>query len=188
MTRQWSALGFLSLLIASPIWAHTGSISGGLGAGVAHPFHGMDHLLAALVVGMLAATQGRQTRWGVPAAFLAGMAAGVVFGLGAGAPGWLEWAIALSVTGLGVVIWQSGRINAAGLFAVAAVAGGVHGLAHGLEAGGAAQAPALYLGGLLIATAILHAIGMGTGWSLRDRVRHAGLPVAAAGMTLLLIS
>jgi urease accessory protein len=168
---------------------------GGFLAGFAHPWLGLDHLLAMIAVGLLAAQMGGRARWLLPAAFLSAMAWGGMVGLRFAALGsleWvrLEWAIGLSVVLLGASV-ASGRRYPLLLAACAMGTFGLfHGHAHGTEIPVAA-APALYAAGFLVATAVLHLAGLVAAHHLlaNDRaasvVRLAGGAIAGAGMLML---
>jgi hypothetical protein len=76
----------------------------GLAAGLAHPWSGIDHVLAMTAVGLLAARLGGRALWAVPAAFLSLMAlGGIVTASGLSLP-FAEVAIALSVAVFGFTI------------------------------------------------------------------------------------
>jgi urease accessory protein len=174
-------------LAAAPASAHPGH-DGGLGQGLLHPFTGVDHLLAMVAVGVVAAIGTRhRSRWAVPGAFLAGMVVGGVAGMvGLPLPG-VEVAIAASVVALGVVVAGAVTTSGRGLLAGLVVAGMAHGWAHGAEAPKSGHA-ALYVTGFLLATVALHLAGMGVGTAVRDRrlVRIGiGAATAAAGALLL---
>lgn len=168
-----------------PASAHTGQITSGLTSGLTHPLIGPDHLLAMVAVGIVAVTLDAAVV--VPATFVASMVAGGTLGmLGVPFP-FTEAAIAVSVVALGgaVVAGESMRANVA--LALVAVAGLVHGHAHGAEAPLAAH-PAVYVLGFVLATVGLHASGVAVGVGIRRRpaVRTTlGTLVAAAGVGLL---
>ena len=67
-----------SILVAPGVaMAHPGhGAELGLSAGLAHPWSGIDHVLAMTAVGLLAARLGGRALWAVPAAFLGLMALG----------------------------------------------------------------------------------------------------------------
>lgn len=168
--------------------AHTfGAHGAGFTEGVAHPFLGLDHLLAMLAVGLWAAQRGGAARWSLPLAFLAAMAGGALLAnLGVQAA-FAETLIAFSVLALGGLI--AGRARpplAVGAAAVAVFALG-HGYAHGLEMPEAGS-PWGYGAGFLLATASLHGAGVLLG-SKAGRpallVRAGGAVIAAAGLILL---
>jgi urease accessory protein len=179
-----------TLLIALPgsALAHTGhgSVSG-FGAGLLHPFTGLDHVLAMVAVGMLGAQIGGRAIWALPLAFMSVMlscAAAAQAGLPP-LPG-VEFGILLSVLVLGGLV-AFGRplpqVLALGLVALFAM---FHGHAHGAEAPATASG-LLYGLGFLGATGMLHASGLGLGSALgrlgrRDALRYAGLGIVALGL------
>jgi len=180
-----------SLVAAAPVSAHTGHPINGLGDGLVHPIFGPDHLLAMVAVGVVAAlVTNRRIAWLVPAGFLAGMVMGGLAGLaGVSFPG-LEVAVAASVVALGLLVTGLARVTDVWLPALALLFGAAHGLAHGGELP-AGAAPFAYVGGFVLATAALHAVGMLGGSQLRARpgVRAAvGAALAAAGVGLLALA
>jgi urease accessory protein len=173
--------------VAAPALAHPGHVAGGLGAGAAHPFLGLDHLLAMVAVGLWAvrAEGAGPVLWRLPAGFLAAMAAGMA---GLSVPG-MESGMALSVIALGLAVALALRSGTAAALAVVAAFGVAHGVAHGAEMP-AAAAPLAYAAGVLLGTAALHGIGLGLGLSLRrlaggTMARAGGLTIAALGALLV---
>lgn len=66
----------VSLLATGSLFGHPGHTEAPLFEGLAHPFGGLDHLLACALVGLLA---GRMARiWTAPALFLGGLVAGLL--------------------------------------------------------------------------------------------------------------
>jgi urease accessory protein len=174
------------LLLASGAEAHVfGEHAGGFAAGVAHPFTGLDHLLAMIAVGMWAAQGGARSAWGVAPSFVAAMAAGSALALGGFALPHVEAGIASSVLVLGLFVALAVRlpllagVSLSGAFAL------FHGYAHGAELP-AMVSPFTYAVGFLLATAALIAGGCAVGRMLNVRLlRFAGLCVAAAGAAFL---
>ena len=181
--------GLLAYVAILPVAeAHTfGSQGAGLMAGLTHPFVGLDHLLAMIAVGIWAGQLGGRAVWLIPLTFVSIMAAAATlasFGL---LLPLVEPAIACSVLVLGLLIAGSVRLPTSlgallvGLFAV------FHGYAHGLELPQAAS-PILYGAGFVLATALLH--GLGIGFALNSRQhkmlqRIAGYSlIAASGLFL----
>lgn len=165
--------------VAAPAMAHTGHGLDGLGAGFAHPFHGVDHLLAMIAVGAWAAQQGGRAVWALPAAFVCVMALGGVLGFaGYTLPG-TESVIVASVLVLGAVVAAAAKLP----LAVAAPAVGAfalfHGLAHGAELPEAANAPA-YAAGFVAATALLHGAGIALAFALRGATPRLALRALGA--------
>lgn len=176
----------LSLLLASgTAAAHTGHATSGLAAGLAHPFAGMDHLLAMLAVGLWAAQTGDRRIWLLPAAFMAMLALGAGVAQLAPALQLVEPGIAASVLVLGLLIAGRSRFALPASIALTASFGLLHGYAHGVEMPGAAE-PAAYALGFLAATAALHLLGIALGLASRERyARIAGAGIAASGMWML---
>ncbi|MCA1999796.1 MAG: HupE/UreJ family protein [Hyphomicrobiales bacterium] len=179
------------LFTATPALAHVGADAGAhdFASGFAHPFGGLDHCLAMIAVGLVAAFLGGRARLALPGAFLGAMLAGFVAGAAklAALPAY-EAMILASVIGLGLALLVAQPVPllpAAGLVALFGLA---HGFAHGIEG---ALTPG-YAAGFLAATAILHAIGLGLGQAVArlDRpifYRIAGGTIAAAGLALATI-
>ena len=58
-----------------------GATGAGWAEGLAHPFSGLDHVLAMVAVGLWAAQMGRPAAWLLPLAFPAVMAVGPALGV-----------------------------------------------------------------------------------------------------------
>lgn len=160
-------------------------------AGFLHPLSGLDHLAAMVSIGLwsaLAARRAGPTLLAGPLGFVALLLAGAVLGLlGVQLPA-VEPMIAASLLVSGLLVITRWRLSGG---AAALLAGGFalfHGLAHGQELAGNVNA-AFALAGMLSATVLLHASGLGLGWILRRAPlwlpRAAGAGVALFGMTLL---
>jgi urease accessory protein len=169
--------------------AHTGAApAADFAAGLAHPFYGLDHVLAMTAVGLWAALIGGRALWAWPAAFLAVMVAGALLGLcGVALPG-AEAALALSVIALGAAAAARLRPSLIGGALVCGLFALFHGQAQGAEL--PAQAGALaYVLGFVAATALLHAAGLAGGLGLARlglwAPRLGGAAVAATGVALL---
>lgn len=173
-----------------PAFAHseTGQASGFL-TGFAHPFSGLDHVLAMVAVGLWGAQLGAPAIWILPVTFPLVMAFGGFLGLvGVGIPG-VELGIAASALLLGAAVMTERRIP---LFAAAALVGFFaifHGHAHGTELP-EGQSGLLYSLGFVVATGCLHAFGIAVGavhrWpSGRVALRVAGSVVSLAGLVFL---
>lgn len=177
MRTTRTALVLALMLLPSAALAHPGGASAhGVLSGLAHPFGGLDHVLAMVGIGLFAAQRGGPALWGVPAGFLAAMAAGAVAGAyGLPLPG-IETAIALSVAIVGALIALRLSLPAAAATGLAALFALLHGHAHGAEMP-AAIAGTIYATGFLTATALLLAAGMGLGL-LVDRHRAVVGPSA----------
>jgi urease accessory protein len=166
----------------------TGQASGFI-AGLAHPVSGFDHVLAMVAVGLWGAVLGPPAIWVLPVAFPLVMALGGLMGLlGLPLPG-VEIGIAVSAIVLGVMVlaeikpplWVAAVVVA--FFAI------FHGHAHGRELPEGTSA-LLYSLGFVVATGLLHAVGILLGvahrWATgRQVVRAAGVGVALGGIFFL---
>lgn len=141
---------------ATPALAHPGHGEGlGLLGGLIHPFTGLDHMAAMLLVGAWAFRLPIERRWAAPAAFVAAMLAGFLTARsGVSLP--VESVIALSLLGMPLLVILAGRIALAIQFTCIALFGAAHGFAHGSEVEGSALP---FLAGMIVATVILHGIG-----------------------------
>ncbi|HEX6979049.1 MAG TPA: HupE/UreJ family protein [Alphaproteobacteria bacterium] len=180
------------VMAAGTAQAHTLGVPGnGLAAGFAHPFGGLDHVLAMVAVGLWAVQLGGRAVWQVPATFVAVMAAGALAGMSGLAPPSAEVGIAASLLVLGALIAAAARLPATLGAALVAIFALFHGHAHGLEMPATAAA-GLYGLGFALATAGLHGIGIGLGLCLRGTaaqwtVRVGGAGIAAAGLAMLVV-
>jgi len=177
------------LTLSSPAFAHTGiGTTAAFDAGVAHPFSGLDHMLAMVAVGLWAGLRGGKALWLWPAAFVGGMALGGVLGIAQVPLPLVEHGIVASimVLGLAVAFAFSAPLSLGAL--IIAMSGLMHGHAHGAEI--PADANGLhYAFGFLLATAALHATGVAaTVLAVRcgrpAMIRAAGALTAAAGLAL----
>jgi urease accessory protein len=185
-----AGIAMIWIVLGSPAMAHITNASGaGIAGGFTHPFSGLDHILAMITVGLWASQLGRPAYWILPLTFPVVMATGAVLGF-AGLPlPWVEVAIAGSVIILGALVALALRpsltvsIALIGLFAL------MHGHSHGTELPQAAS-PLAFSAGFLIATVMLHAIGLAIGGVSRRPLarvglRTAGAAIAAIGVLLL---
>ena len=176
----------ISLLLPAVAWAHPGhATDAGFMSGIAHPFSGLDHLLAMLAVGIWAAQRGGRALCAWPVAFVALMSVGCVATLSGVALPYIEQGIVASLLVLGLLIASATRLPVlAGALIVGAFAL-FHGAAHGMEM--PAGNPVLYMAGFAAATALLHAMGLGAGLMGRGLVaRLAGVLVGVSGLYLML--
>lgn len=195
MTKQTMArltaavLAALGLLAPTAAMAHTGiGETGGFLHGLDHPLGGLDHVLAMVLVGLLAAQIGGRALWAVPAAFVGVMAIGGVLGTAGFHLPLVEVGIALSSVVFGLAVATRVRAPVAVVAGVVGVFAFFHGHAHGAEMPETAAGLA-YGAGFVAATALLHAAGIGVGL-LAGRtgalaVRTAGGLAALAGVGLL---
>ena len=65
----WVGIGIIMALTPTPLWAHTGSKTGGFTASFEHPILGLDHLVSMVAVGLWGAMLGPPALWVLPVAF-----------------------------------------------------------------------------------------------------------------------
>ena len=185
-----AVLAFALAVVPATTLAHqeTGQAAGFL-AGLAHPVSGIDHVLAMIAVGLWGAVLGPPAIWVLPVAFPLVMAVGGLMGLlGFPLPG-VEVGIAVSAIVLGAMVLAEVRPPlwlAAVIVAFFAI---FHGHAHGRELPDGTSA-LLYSLGFVVATGLLHAVGILLGaahrWAGGRRVvQAAGGGVALAGLFFL---
>ena len=168
MKRAWvKLLVLVSAALPSAAFAHMGPNGSpdGIVHGFMHPLGGADHLLAMILVGVFAFQLGRRGAWLLPITFVALMAFGGLLGFAAFPVPHVEIGIAISVIVLGLMVATGAQ---APLSLAAAVVGAfavLHGHAHGSEIP-VAVSLATYGTGFLLATALLHAIGLSLGAAL----------------------
>jgi urease accessory protein len=156
---------------ALPAMAHPAIFhgQGGMDAasyGFSHPFSGWDHLTVMVAVGLWAVQMGGRALWVLPCFFVGTMILGGLVGLsGIHAP-IAESGIIASIILLGAALGMAWNPPLALAALFVATGGLCHGYAHGVEMT-TGLAPALYLSGMIGATAILHLLGIGTGLALR---------------------
>lgn len=187
------ALALAGALLPSMASAHTGvGDTAGFAHGFLHPLTGLDHVLAMVMVGVFAWQLGGRALWLVPATFVALMAVGGALGVaGIGLP-FVEAGIALSVIVLGAVVALRVQAPVAVAMAVVGLFAIFHGHAHGAEMPETAAGLGYGLG-FMLATALLHAAGIGLGFAIgwADArkgpivARTAGAAAALAGVAIL---
>jgi urease accessory protein len=178
------------LLLPATAFAHVeGGQATGLLTGLQHPWSGLDHVLAMIAVGIWGAQLGNPALWLLPVTFPMVMSMGAMLGLlGIPLPG-VEIGIAVSAVLLGAMVGGEVRpklLIAAllvGFFAI------FHGHAHGTDLP-AGQSGLLYSMGFVIATGVLHGIGITIGlihrWPVgKLALRGAGALIAVMGVTYL---
>ena len=175
----------LLALTPGPAFAHVGAAStASFVAGVAHPLTGVDHVTVMIAVGLWAALKGARALWVWPATFVGVMLIGSALGMLHVQLPYVEPAILASVVSLGILVALAIDLPVwAGALVIGAFAM-FHGYAHGSEAVETASG-AGYLAGFAMATASLHAIGIGFAL-LMNRV-HAPALVRVAGLACVLV-
>lgn len=183
-----SAAALSALPLPLPALAHPGHEGdvGSLVAGFAHPFCGIDHVLAMAAVGLWAAFLGGRALCIVPAAFVLSMVGGFAIAMAGLSLPAVEPGIAASVLVFGVLLAAAIRLPLALSVLLVSLFAMLHGHAHGAEVSGNALTFSL---GFIAATLLLHAAGIGLGRvMLQQRLmlaRGLGAVMAAVGLVLL---
>jgi urease accessory protein len=175
------SLGLAVLGLPALALAHVGADGAahhGFVAGFTHPFTGIDHLLAMLLIGLWSASLTRRW-WVAPLAFVSMLLVGALLASAGLALPAVEPVIALSLVLLGALLAARTAWPAAAMAAVAALFALFHGAAHGAELLGLEA-----LVGMVLATALLHGAGLLAGHALQ---RHSVWWPRAAGITASLV-
>ncbi len=189
-TRVRWLLLLAGVAISGPVVAHEqqGQAAGFI-TGLLHPVSGLDHVVAMVAVGLWGAQLGAPAIWLLPVTFPLMMACGGFLGLvGVPLPG-VEIGIATSAILLGAMVALQARpplVMATLLVAFFAI---FHGHAHGTELP-AGQSGLTYSLGFVVATGLLHAVGISIGmvhrWATgRVLLRGAGVVVSLLGLFFL---
>jgi urease accessory protein len=150
-------LATLLALLAGPAFAHPGHVE----SGFLHPLTGTDHLLAMVGAGMWAAmlsTRRPSAVLLVPSAFMAMMAVGAAAGFAGIKLPFSEAGVLASIFMLGGLVLAAVRLPLAIAMLVVGWFATLHGYAHAIEAPDGD--PGRYIVGFLVATALLHAVGV----------------------------
>lgn len=186
------------LLAGMPAWAHPSFQHSGFWAGLAHPFLGPDHVLAAFGIGVWAwsrriAADKQTYKSYAPAVCLGMIFCTLLFAAGLPAAS-LEWLLAGSVLGTGLMILLAARLPLRGAALLAGFFIACHAGAHLIEMPAdwrqSAYATTMYAGGFLAATLMLFAGGLCVARWLETSPARRGLPLtggllAAGGLYLL---
>jgi urease accessory protein len=193
--RKLAAVVALFALTPALAQAHPGHVgTHSFMGGFSHPLSGLDHILAMVAVGLWAAQLGGRAMYLVPAAFVSLMTVGGAMGM-AGIPlpmfpsnSMVEARIMVSILILGLLITAAVRLPAVAGMAIVGLFALFHGHSHGTELPAAATG-VTYAIGFILATALLHACGIGLGLLAQKKlpapaIRFAGAAIVVAGICL----
>ncbi|MCK5167078.1 MAG: HupE/UreJ family protein [Rhodospirillaceae bacterium] len=193
MKRLFFVIAAILALVSSPVLAHTGAGSvSDISAGFGHPIGGIDHVLAMLAVGILAAQLGGKSLWFVPAAFVGMMVVGGLLGISGVPVPFVELGIVGSIIVLGGAIAAGRKIPMSLAMSMVGLVAIFHGHAHGTEM--PANISAIeYSIGFIAATSLLHAFGISLIIGARKvaketasiAIRVSGGSIAVTGAALL---
>ncbi len=190
---KFAALAALCATV-SPATAHVGvgDVSH-FSSGLFHPVMGIDHVLAMVAVGFYATQLGGRNVVLIPLAFIATMILGGFLGYSGVTLPTVEQAIGISVVVMGLAIAFGVKLPGVGAMALVGIFALFHGHAHGNEGAGLGVSFLPYAAGFVIATAMLHCVGIGIGFGLRRIDAQTALTIervvgatgALAGIALL---
>jgi urease accessory protein len=184
------SLGAMALLLTTAsAQAHTGHGTEGFAAGLAHPFMGLDHLLAMVAVGIWSmAVLPKVFHLAGPIVFIAMLLVGALTAMAGVVLPQVELSIAVSVAVLGAMLLMVRRIGLVAGLIMLAVAAVFHGYAHGAELV-AGHSFASYATGFMLGSAALHGTGLGAGVVLKRLPvwvgRSAAALIGASGLVML---
>jgi len=188
------ALPTAALLMASTAaQAHIGAgNTDGIIQGLAHPFSGVDHILAMVAVGLFAAHLGGRALWLVPLSFISMMVIGGAFATAGVDLPFAEVGISFSVLVLGIGVAVGLSVPTAAAMAMVGLLAIFHGHAHGAEMPESLSRFEYGLG-FVLATATLHTLGIGVSLSVGEMpqsyknrtLQITGSAIALAGVALL---
>lgn len=162
MIRKLLATSAVMASATMPAFAHLNPAEhGSFAAGFSHPLFGSDHILAMVAVGLWASLLGGRSLWAVPCAFVGTMLIGFLAAMAGFPLPFVEPLILASVVVIGLVAAIALKVPTGSAMALVGFFAFFHGHAHGGEIGEAGAWG--YAGGFAIATAILHALGVGAG-------------------------
>ena len=138
-----------------------------------------------VAVGIWAGQLGGRATWLVPATFIGIMVAAAGIATLGGIVLTVESALANSILVLGLIVANTVRLPMGAVLSIVGLFAFCHGYAHGLEMS-QVSSPVHFQIGLVLATILLHGIGIGIGQS--RRLRHYELLQRVAGMSLMTAS
>ena len=155
--------------------------------GFLHPILGLDHVLAMITVGLLAANLGGRAFWAVPVSFVAMMLAGGIAAMGGIILPFSELGVAMSVIMLGGLLSSRVRLPVAYAAALAGIFAVFHGYAHGVEMPQDASGISFAFG-FTTATASLHIAGLCIGLGIAKLSHSAASKITTMGGAAIVIA
>jgi urease accessory protein len=140
-----------------------------------------------IAIGLYAAQARFAMRWKTAAAACAALGAGAILAAVMPAEPFFEALVTMSVCALGLLLLGERVIATGWALACIAIFAFAHGAVHAIEQP-VEFSSAGYVGGVLLASVVLQAVGAALALLLDHRARLAGVPLAAAGAWILLAS
>lgn len=149
-----------------------------------HPFSGLDHLLAAVMVGCLAYMMGRKLGAMAAAMFMGSLALGWgIAKIGMALP-MMEQGLALSVVAAGLMLVMYAKASNVVRFSVITALGFWHGSAHGVEMTSVAPAAGL-MAGTAVAVMLGSMAAMVSTKLIPSAIKYAGAAAVVAGVVMV---
>jgi len=161
----------------------------GFSSGFMHPLVGLDHILAMLAVGVWAGRMGGRFLWRLPLGFVAASGAGFWLAMvSVSNPLMIQSGIDASLICFGSLIAMNVRVRLGRSVMLVFLFGLFHGVTHGIELPVVVPAK-LFVVGFLMATALLHVVGILTGRFVRNStvIRVGGVGIATVGILFMLM-
>ncbi len=154
--------------------------------GLSMPLHGLDHILMAIAVGIIAVQLGGRAVWMVPVGFSAVLLTGGIFNLNGISVPLLELMFVVSLLLAGAQLGLENRWPAGIIVALFSLMGAFHGQA--LIQPLLAEAPLadllLFTGGCVFSALLLLFSGVGIGFLLKKRAERDLFPLAGATLAV----
>ncbi len=155
--------------------------------GLSMPLHGLDHMLMAIAVGIIAIQLGGRAVWMAPAGFSVVLLTGGLLNLGGVSVPLLEQMILASLILAGLQLSLKSRLPAGIIVALFSLMGAFHGqaLIQPLLAEASLTDLLLFIGGCVFSALLLLFSGVGIGFLLKKNVREKNLfPIAGATLVV----
>jgi urease accessory protein len=130
-------------------------------------------MVAVGFAGSMLAVRGTKSALLAPLAFMLAMTAGALGAWGGMPVGWSEAGILASIGAAAALVFFGARLGAPAVIGLAALCGLPHGAAHGVELAQSGDA----LAGFLLATGLLHGVGLAAGLAAMRLVARGGSAV-----------
>lgn len=164
---------------------HAGHEVGGIGWGLAHPFTGLDHLLAMVAVGLWAVQLGGRALWLLPLSFVSAMTVGGAFGMAGTVLPQIEPLILGSALVLAAMVAMATRLPIGMSAAFVAGSAFFHGQAHGVEMPSGASGW-VTIASFVASTALLHGAGIAGGTLLQKIATRRSVQALGAAIVVVL--
>jgi len=155
--------------------------------GLSMPLHGLDHMLMAIAVGIIAVQLGGRALWMAPVGFSAVLLTGGLLNLNGISVPLLEQMILASLILAGLQLSLKNRLPAAIIVGLFSLMGAFHGqaLIQPLLAEASLGDLLLFTGGCLLSALLLLFSGVGIGFLLKRKARERNLfPLAGAALVM----